>query len=70
MSLPRSMTAGDLPPAIPSMWRVCKLGYRHEPLLMSFAFVSALLAALPDALLALWLALLGDGVINGDEGRV
>ncbi|MFL6205574.1 MAG: ABC transporter ATP-binding protein [Acidimicrobiales bacterium] len=64
------MTAGDLPPAIPSMWRVCKLGYRHEPLLMGFAFVSALLAALPDALLALWLALLGDGVINGDDDRV
>ncbi len=71
MSLPRSMTAGaDLPPAIPSMWRVCKLGYRHEPRLMAFAFVSALLAALPDALLALWLALLGDGVINGDDTRV
>jgi ATP-binding cassette subfamily B protein len=64
------MTAGDLPPAIPSMWRVCKLGYRHEPLLMGFAFVSALLAALPDALLALWLAMLGDGVISGDEERV
>ena len=70
MSLPRSMTAGDLPPAIPSMWRVCKLGYRHEPLLMGFAFVSALLAALPDALLALWLAMLGDGVIQGDDDRV
>jgi ATP-binding cassette subfamily B protein len=65
------MTAGsDLPPAISSMWRVCKLGYRHEPLLMGFAFVSALLAALPDALLALWLALLGDGVIQGDADRV
>jgi ATP-binding cassette subfamily B protein len=71
MSLPRSMTAGDdLPAAVPSMWRVCKLGYRHEPRLMGFAFVSALLAALPDALLALWLAVLGHGVIEGDEGRV
>jgi ATP-binding cassette subfamily B protein len=71
MSLPRSMTAGDdLPAAVPSMWRVCKLGYRHEPRLMGFAFVSALLAALPDALLALWLAMLGHGVIEGDEGRV
>jgi ATP-binding cassette, subfamily B, bacterial len=60
----------DLPPAISSMWRVCKLGYRHEPMLMGFAFVSALLAALPDALLALWLALLGDGVIEGDSDRV
>ncbi|MET0904070.1 MAG: hypothetical protein ABWZ52_12580 [Acidimicrobiales bacterium] len=60
----------ELPPAISSMWRVCKLGYRHEPMLMGFAFVSALLAALPDALLALWLALLGDGVIEGDSDRV
>ena len=60
----------QLPPAISSMWRVCKLGYRHEPRLMAFAFASALLAALPDALLALWLALLGDGVIEGDADRV
>jgi ATP-binding cassette, subfamily B, bacterial len=60
----------DLPPAISSMWRVCKLGYRHEPTLMGFAFLAALLAALPDALLALWLALLSDGVINGDSERV
>ena len=51
-----------LPPALPSMWRLCKLGYRHEPRLMIAAFVLALLSALPDALLALWLALLGKGV--------
>ena len=23
-----------LPPALSSMWRLCKLGYRHEPRLM------------------------------------
>jgi ATP-binding cassette subfamily B protein len=46
------------------MWRVCKLGYRHEPSLMFWAFVLALLAALPDALLALWLKLLADGVLQ------
>jgi ATP-binding cassette, subfamily B, bacterial len=51
-----------LPPALPSMWRLCKLGYQHEPWLMSLAFGLSLLAALPDALLALWLKLLGDGV--------
>ena len=60
----------DLPPALSSMWRLCKLGYRHEPGLMAFALVSALLAAVPDALLALWLKLLGDGVVDGDEGLV
>src|SRR5687767_3321035 len=53
-----------LPPALPSMWRLCKLGYRHEPRLMLAAFVLSQLAALPDALLALWLMLLGKGVIE------
>ena len=54
----------DLPPAVPSMWRLCKLGYRHEPRLMLAAFVLSQLAALPDALLALWLMLLGRGVVE------
>ena len=59
-----------LPPALPSMWRLCKLGYRHEPRLMIAAFVLALLSALPDALLALWLALLGKGVLEKSPGYV
>ncbi len=46
------------------MWRLCKLGYQHEPRLLLTAFLLALLAALPDALLALWLKLLGDGVLD------
>ena len=53
-----------LPPALKSMWRLCKLGYRHEPGLMAAAFVLSLVAALPDALLALWLKLLGDGLVG------
>jgi ATP-binding cassette subfamily B protein len=53
-----------LPPALSSMWRLCKLGYRHEPRLMLVAFVLSQLAALPDALLALWLMLLGKGVLE------
>jgi len=53
-----------LPPALSSMWRLCKLGYRHEPRLMLVSFVLALVAALPDALLALWLMLLGKGVLD------
>jgi ATP-binding cassette subfamily B protein len=59
----------DLPPALSSMWRLCKLGYRHEPGLLLAAFLLSLAAALPDALLALWLALLGRGVLEGD-GRL
>jgi len=62
---------GDgLPPALPSMWRLCKLGYRHEPGLMLAAFVLALLAALPDALIAWWLKLLGEGVLGHDRRLV
>src|SRR5437016_9676031 len=59
-----------LPPALPSMWRLCKLGYRHEPRLMLAAFALSQLAALPDALLALWLMLLGKGVLDGRPGLV
>jgi hypothetical protein len=57
-------TIEPLPPALSSMWRLCKLGYRHEPRLMVAAFVLSQLAALPDALLALWLMLLGEGVLE------
>jgi ATP-binding cassette subfamily B protein len=59
-----------LPPALSSMWRLCKLGYRHEPRLMLAAFVLSQLAALPDALLALWLMLLGNGVLQHKPGLV
>ena len=61
---------GPLPPALPSMWRLCKLGYRHEPRLMVTSFVLSQLAALPDALLALWLMLLGKGVLEHRRGLV
>src|SRR5258708_3104809 len=57
-----------LPPALSSMWRLCKLGYRHEPRLMLAAFGLSQLAALPDALLALWLMLLGKGVLGHRPG--
>ena len=57
-----------LPPALSSMWRLCKLGYRHEPRLMVAAFVLSQIAALPDALLALWLMLLGKGVLEHRPG--
>src|SRR6266704_3280797 len=60
----------DLPPALSSMWRLCKLGYRHEPRLMLAALVLSQLAALPDALLALWLMLLGKGVLEHRAGMV
>src|SRR5216683_3329439 len=63
-------TIDPLPPALSSMWRLCKLGYRCEPRLMVVAFVLSQLAALPDALLALWLMLLGKGVLEHRPGMV
>jgi ATP-binding cassette subfamily B protein len=60
----------DLPPALSSMWRLCKLGFRFEPRLMFVALVLSLLSALPDSLLALWLKLLGDGVLQNDAGLI
>jgi ATP-binding cassette subfamily B protein len=59
-----------LPPALSSMWRLCKLGYRNEPRLMLTSFGLSQLAALPDALLALWLMLLGKGVVEHRPGLV
>jgi ATP-binding cassette, subfamily B, bacterial len=59
-----------LPPTLASMWRLCKLGYRHERRLMIVSLVLSQLAALPGSLLALWLALLGEGVIQHRTGLV
>ena len=53
-----------LPATLSSMWRLCKLGYRHEQRLMIMALILSQVAALPAALLALWLALLGGGLIQ------
>jgi ATP-binding cassette, subfamily B, bacterial len=54
----------ELPPSLSSMWRLCKLGYRHEPRLMLLAFILSQVSVLPDALLALWLKLLGQGIVE------
>ena len=54
----------------PSMWRLCKLGYRHEPRLDAGGVRRwRCSSALPDALLALWLKLLGEGVHRAATGR-
>jgi ATP-binding cassette, subfamily B, bacterial len=59
-----------LPPSLPSMWRALKRGYEAEPRLLGLSFGLALLAALPDALLALWLKLLVDGLARRQGGLV
>ncbi|TDJ39708.1 MAG: ABC transporter ATP-binding protein [Gammaproteobacteria bacterium] len=60
----------DLPPALPAMWRALKRGYEAEPKLLTVAFVLSLLAAVPDALLALWLKFLADGLLEDDRALV
>jgi ATP-binding cassette, subfamily B, bacterial len=46
------------------MRRALRRAYEAEPRLLSVSFTLALLAALPDALLALWIKLLADGVLG------
>ena len=46
------------------------LGYRAEPALLTASLVTTLLMMLPDALLALWLKLLTDGVLDGDTTAI
>ena len=62
--------ADDMPRALPAMWRALKRGLDAEPRLLPLAFGLSLLAALPDALIALWLKLMADGVLGGDGRRV
>jgi ATP-binding cassette, subfamily B, bacterial len=70
MTSSRKKTKGsDLPPGVSSMWRLCRLGYRHEPRLLLAAFLFSLLAAVPDSLLALWLALMGSGILQQNRSR-
>ena len=59
-----------LPRALPAMWRALKRGYQAEPRLLAVAAGLSLLAALPDALLALWLMLLANGVTRHNRTEV
>jgi ATP-binding cassette subfamily B protein len=52
------------------MWRAVKRAHQAEPSLMLVAFGLSLLAALPDALMALWLKFLADGVLGHRRGLV
>src|SRR5262245_30390015 len=63
-------TAGPLPPAVPSMIRVVKHGYRAEPRLLWASLAMTTLEALPDVLVGIWLALVTDGLVHHHETRV
>src|SRR4051794_21339462 len=60
----------DLPPALSSMWRLCRLGYIHEPRLVILVVTLAILQAVPDALVALWLKFLADALVQGNASLV
>jgi ATP-binding cassette subfamily B protein len=60
----------EMPGAWSAMWRALKRGYQAEPLMLPVAMGLSLLAALPDALMALWLKLLADGVTHGNRSLI
>jgi ATP-binding cassette subfamily B protein len=60
----------DLPKALPALWRTFRFGYRAEPRLLLASLGTTMLMMLPDALLALWLKLLTDGVLDGRRTAV
>ena len=53
--------------AISAMWRALMRGYISEPALLVISFALAMLAALPDALFALWLMFRAMGLIEQNE---
>jgi ATP-binding cassette subfamily B protein len=59
----------EMPGSFAALWRTFRIAGRAEPGLLALALGLALLMMLPDALLALWLKLMVDGVIDADEGR-
>ena len=67
---PPDDTAGPMPPAFSSMLHVVRLGYRAEPRLLVASLAMTLLQALPDALVALWLALITNGLVDHDHTRL
>jgi ATP-binding cassette subfamily B protein len=67
MPQPKKNTRQDLPPSLSSMWRALKRAHQAEPRLLAVAFTLSMVAALPDALLALWMKLLADGVVRHER---
>jgi ATP-binding cassette, subfamily B, bacterial len=66
----RAAADDDLPPALSSMWRLCRLGYSHEPRMVLLVVLLTLVVGIPDALFALWLQLLGNAVTAQDTTTI
>jgi ATP-binding cassette subfamily B protein len=60
----------DLPSAPKALWRALVLAYRAEPRLLLVSFVLITGAMIPEALNALWLKLLADGVGQSRSGLI
>jgi ATP-binding cassette, subfamily B, bacterial len=60
----------ELPPAVSSMWRLCRLGYTHEPRLVVVVVTLTLLQAVPDALFALWLSMMAEALLAGNAAML
>lgn len=59
-----------MPPGGRAMIRIVRLGYRAEPRLLLASLGMTLLQALPDALVAVWFAMLADGFIDRDRTKM
>lgn len=59
-----------IPPGLQSMARLFRLGLQHEPRLLLFAVIVTVAYAIPDALIALWLKMLADGLGTTQTGLV
>jgi ATP-binding cassette subfamily B protein len=68
----RTGSAGDtdLPPIPRALWRALVLAYRAQPRLLVVSFLLVTGSWIPDALGALWLKMLTDGVTHHDDSRV
>ena len=60
----------EVPSGVATLWRSMQRAYRAEPGLVVASLAMAILATIPDALFALWLKLLADGVIRHRRGLV
>ncbi len=69
-SEPVATQGDDMPTAVRSLVRMVKLGYKAEPKLITATFAMTMFAALPDALVALWLKLLASGIDDNRKNLV
>ena len=60
----------DIPGMGTALWRSLKFAYRAEPRLLVLSFVLLTTSTVPDALVALWLKFLAQGVTEGRGSRV